>query len=261
VVEHAASVITVAPTMTKRMIAAYPELDPDKFVTIFNGFDPSDLGSPAPQAKTRFRIVFAGVWKEGYNPSPLYDVIDWMKRTAPEALNGVEVIAAGFEPGEAARRGLSSHITEPGVLSHQDAVSLMHSADVLFLTNGDGARQQLGLPGKMYEYLATGRPVLALTHPDGDAGRIIQQVGGGVAISQDDPGQLLEVIKRACVDRSLPTPPLNRDALASFERPNLAKRLASLLDTVSSRAADTAGAHTARTASSGLAPGAVTESS
>lgn len=261
VVEHAASVITVAPTMTKRLIAAYPDVDPNKFSTVFNGFDPTDLGAPAPQEKSRFRIVFAGVWKEGYNPSPLYDVIDWLKRTTPRLLDGVEVIAAGFEPGEAVRRGLESHITEVGVLSHQDAVSLMHSADVLFLTNGDGARQQLGLPGKMYEYLATGRPVLALTHPEGDAGRIIQHVGGGVAISQEDPGQLLELLKNACRDRSLSTPPLNRSALASFERPNLTRRLALLLDEVSVGPTSVSDVHTARTTNSGLTPGALTESS
>lgn len=261
VVEHAASVITVSPTMTKRLVAAYPELDADKFVTIFNGFDPADLDTPSSQPHANFRIVFAGVWKEGYNPSPLYDVIEWLKRTTPELLAGVEVVAAGFEPGEAARRGLAQHITEVGVLSHQEAVSLMHSADVLFLTNGDGARQQLGLPGKMYEYLATGRPVLALTHPDGDAGRIIRHVGGGVAVSQDDPGVLLEVITRACRNRSLRTPPLDRDALAAFERPNLARRLALLLDEVSAPAPAAAGVHTARTARAGLAPGAVSESS
>lgn len=261
VVEHAAAVITVSPTMTKCLVAAYPELDPAKFVTIFNGFDPADLGTPAPQPHANFRIVFAGVWKEGYNPSPLYDVIGWLKRASPELLAGVEVVAAGFAPGEAARRGLAEHITEVGVLSHQDAVSLMHSADVLFLTNGDGARQQLGLPGKMYEYLATGRPVLALTHPDGDAGRIIQQVGGGMAVPAEDPGVLLQVITQACRDRSLPTPPLDRRALAAFERPNLTRQLASLLDGVSGRAMARAGDHTARTARAGLAPGAVTESS
>lgn len=260
VVEHAAAVTTVAPTMTKRLIAAYPELSAAKFSTIFNGFDPSDLDRPARANHAKFRIAYAGVWKEGYNPSPIYDVIDWLKRSSPEVLAEVEVIAAGFEPGEAARRGLSEHITEPGVLSHQDAVALMHSADILFLTNGDGARQQLGLPGKMYEYLATGRPVLALTHPDGDAGRIIQQVGGGVAVAQDDPGLLLELIKNACRHRALAVPPLDREALSMFERPTLAKRLASLLDEVSSRRG-LAPAQTARAASSTLAPGALTESS
>lgn len=259
VVEHAASVTTVAPTMTKRLIAAYPELDPSKFHTIFNGFDPTDLETPAPSTHGKFRIAFAGVWKEGYNPSPIYDVVEWLRRSNPEVLNGVEVVAAGFEPGEAARRGLTDHIKEVGVLSHQDAVALMHSADVLFLTNGDGARQQLGLPGKMYEYLATGRPVLALTHPDGDAGRVIQQVGGGVAVPQDDPGLLLEVIRKACRDRALQTPPLNREALAMFERPHLARQLAFLLEAVSRHPA--VAPQTARTASSGLAPGALTESS
>jgi glycosyltransferase involved in cell wall biosynthesis len=262
VVEQAASVITVSTTMTKRMVAAYPELEPSKFVTIHNGYDPDDLAAPPPAPHARYRIVFAGVWKDGYNPAPLYDVIAWLQRSQPGLLAGVEVIAAGFEPGEAARRGLSDHITEVGVLPHAEAVSLMHSADLLFLTNGEGSRQQLGLPGKMYEYLATGRPVLALTHPDGDAGRIIQHVGGGVAVAPDDPGLLLEVIAQACQARHLATPPQNREALAAFERPNLAKRLAAVLDEVSSRAPAAAGVHTARAAtSSGLAPGAVTESS
>lgn len=261
VVEHAAAVVTVAPTMTRRMLAAYPELDPAKFVTIFNGFDPADLAPTERVRQARFRIVFAGVWKEGYNPSPLYDVIEWLKRSSPALLAGLEVVAAGFEPGEAARRGLAEHITEVGVLPHQDAVALMQSADALFLTNGDGARQQLGLPGKMYEYLATGRPVLALTHPDGDAGRIIQQVGGGVAIPDGDPGLLLEVIRTACQQRALQTPPLNRDALAAFERPNLTRQLASLFDEVTGHAAAARGVHTARLTNSAMAPAGVTDSS
>jgi len=260
VVEHASAVTTVAPTMTKRLIAAYPDLSAAKFHTVCNGFDPPDLAAPARTPHATFRIAYAGVWKEGYNPSPLYDVIEWLKRSSPDVLAHVEVIAAGFEPGEAARRGLGEHITETGVLSHQDAVSLMHSADILFLTNGDGARQQLGLPGKMYEYLATGRPVLALTHPDGDAGRIIQQVGGGVAVAQDDPGLLLELMRTACRRRELVVPPLNRDALSRFERPNLAGQLAALLDEVSTRRSP-APTQTARAASSSLTPGALTESS
>lgn len=235
VVRHAAAVVSVSTTMTKRLAAAHPDCDPDKFITIHNGFDPADLEAPAPQPHERFRIVFTGVWKEGYNPAPLYDVIDSLRRSTPDVLKDVEVIAAGFAPGEAARRGLTAHITELGVLSHQDAVSLMHSADLLFLTNGDGVRQQLGLPGKMYEYLATGRPVLALTDPQGDAGRIIAQVGGGVAIPADDPGTLLKVITNACLHKKLEAPPQNRDALSAFERRNLAHQLAGVLDEITSR--------------------------
>lgn len=235
IVRHAASVVTVSTTMTARMIAAHPEVDAEKFVTIHNGFDPEDINGAAPPPHQRFRIVYTGVWKEGYNPAALYDAIDRIRRSTPDVLTDVEVIAAGFEPGEARRRDLAGFITEVGVLSHEDAVALMHSADLLFLSNGDGARQQLGLPGKMYEYLATGRPVLAFTDPSGDAGRIIQQVGGGITVPTENPGLLVEVIAAACRNKKLDTPPPNRSVLAAFERPNLTQKLAELLEQATNR--------------------------
>lgn len=230
VLRQASTVINVAPSMTKRLMAAHPSIPASKFVTIYNGFDPIDLDTPPPPADGTFRIVYTGVWKEGYSPSTLYDVIDWLKRSNRALLDNVEVIAAGFAPGEAARRGISDYVRELGVVPHRDAVALMRSADVLFVTNGEGNRQMIGLPGKLYEYLATGRPVLALTHPDGDAGRVLQQTGGGVAVRADDPGLLLEAVTAICRARTLTVPPLNRDVLATFERVNLTRRLAERLD-------------------------------
>jgi glycosyltransferase involved in cell wall biosynthesis len=238
VVTRADAVVTVSDTMTRRMRAAYPEIDEAKFQTIENGFDQEDLelapGAPANGGK--FRIVFTGVWKDGYNPAPLYDVIDWLRRSRPHVLEGVEVVAAGFAPGEAVRRGLSAYIKEAGVLPHRDAVALMHSADALFLTNGDGARQQLAIPVKMYEYLATGRPVIALTHPDGDAAKVLRLVGGGIAVPPDDPGALFDLMAASCGSRTVATPPLNRAALAAYERSNLTRRLADVLDAATVRA-------------------------
>lgn len=230
VVSQAASVITVSETFTRRMRAAYPDMPEDKFETIHNGFDTADLAVAPREANHRFRIVFTGVWKSGYNPSPLYDVIDWLKRTQPRLLDGVEVIAAGFEPGEARRRGLTEHITELGVLPHREAVALMNSADVLFMTNAEGARQQIAVPGKLYEYVATGRPVLALTDPHGDAGRFLDHTGGGMAVPPDDPGALFDAITRICRSRRLDVPSVDRRALASFERAHLTRKLAALLD-------------------------------
>lgn len=236
VVEAARAVVTTSTAMTRQMIAVHPEVDSAKFVTIHNGFDPEDLVRPASprQPGQPFRIVFAGVWKDGYNPSALYDSIDWLHRSHPALLDGVEVVAAGFEPGEAARRGLTSYIREVGVLPHHDAVSLMHSADILYLTHADNARQW-AVPGKLYEYLATGRPVLALTNPEMETGRIIRQVGGGLAVAADDPGALYQVIADACRTRTLATPPRDREALAAFERQYLAGRLATVLNDVTAR--------------------------
>jgi glycosyltransferase involved in cell wall biosynthesis len=236
VLRAASAAISVAPTMTRRLMAAHPDIDESKFVTLYNGFDPIDLDPPPPRTDGKFRFVYTGVWKEGYSPSTLYDVIEWLKRSRPHLLRDVEFVTAGYAPGEARRRGLTEYIRELGPVPHREAIALMHSADVLFVTNGEGNRQILGLPGKLYEYLATGRPVLALTHPDGDAGRILQRVGGGVAVSSEDPGTLLEAVATACRDRKLEVPPLNRSELACFERVNLTRQLAELLDETTCRA-------------------------
>ena len=230
VVEQATRVVTASGGIARRLAAAHPDVDRGKFVTIHNGFDPADLDvPPAPRAADcRFRIVFTGVWKDGYNPVQLYNAIDWIHRSSPALLQGVEVVAAGFTPGEAARRGLGAYIDERGVVSHRDAVALMRSADLLYLSHVDRDRQWV-VPGKLYEYLATGVPVLALS-PDDESAQIIAAVGGGIALSPDDPGDLYNALAEACGGSSFAVPARNPTALAAFERRHLAQLLASVLD-------------------------------
>ena len=68
--------------------------------------------------------------------------------------------------------------------------------------------------------------------PEGEAGRLIQTIGGGIAVSPNDPVRLEQVIADALLRRSLAVPPQNRAALEVFERPALARRLAAVLDSV-----------------------------
>jgi glycosyltransferase involved in cell wall biosynthesis len=234
VVEQASAVISVSDTMTATMAASHPDADPSKFVTIPNGYDPADLMVAPALRGDRFRIVYAGVWKPGYGPDALYDVVARLAQSAPQLVEDVEVITAGFPPGAAVSRGVSRYITELGVISHQSAVSLMRSADLLYLPNGGDSRQQwnIHLPGKAFEYLATGRPVLALTDPDGELGHLIENVGGGITISPNDPERLDQVLTDTLIRRSLAVPPQNRAALEAFQRPALARRLAAVLDSV-----------------------------
>jgi hypothetical protein len=236
VLEDATAVVSASESMTRSFVNLHPSLDADKFITIHNGFDPLDLDvTPAAKEPGRFRIVYTGVWKEGYNPSELYHTIDWLKRSQPAVLDNVEVIAAGFKPGEARRRGLANYVKEVGVLPHDQAVALSRSADLLYLSHVHPDRQW-AVPGKLYEYFASGAPVLALTDLQGETARIIARVGGALAISPDDPGNLYHALLDACRLRRIAMPPRNDDALRVFERRHLAGRLAGILTDVSSRA-------------------------
>lgn len=236
VVESATAVVTASASIGRHLATAHPSVSEEKFVTIHNGFDAADFAAaPGRPAVKRFRIVFTGVWKEGYNPSELYDTIDWIQRSHPALLDDVEVIAAGFKPGEARRRGLTAYIDERGVVSHHEALSLMRSADILYLSHVDPERQWV-VPGKLYEYLASGSPVLALTHPGKETAKIIERVGGGISISPEDPGTLFQALEQAFRIKALVVPERNPDALATFERRQLTAKLAAVLEDATSHA-------------------------
>jgi glycosyltransferase involved in cell wall biosynthesis len=237
VVDHAAAILSISSKMTERMIAAHPTANPAKFYTIPNGYDPSDMGKTEPWPHKRFRIVYTGVWKKGYGLDTLYDAIEQVAKTDPALLSNVEVMAAGFEPGPAHERGLSDYVDELGVLSHDDAVALMRSADVLYLRNFDGIRQDWCLPGKIFEYLATGRPLLAVTQPDGEAGRLISRIGGGVVVDPSDTDGLRRILTNAFRRGVLETSPQDPVLLRAFERPALTRLLASVFDTVTRQSA------------------------
>jgi hypothetical protein len=236
VVEHAAAVVTASASIGRQLAASHPTVEDDKFVAIHNGFDAADFAhEQAPPRIKRFRVVFTGVWKEGYNPAPLYDSIDWIRRARPALLDDVEVIAAGFKPGEAKRRGLTAYIDERGVVSHDEALSLMRSADILFLSHSEADRQW-AVPGKVYEYLASGAPVLGLMPPDKETAQIIRAVGGGITVSPEDPGRLYEALADAFRAKKLNVPERHVDALNGFERRQLTAKLATVLDDAASHA-------------------------
>lgn len=235
VVQSAAAVITVSHVMTKRMIRDYPDIEPRKFHTISNGYDPEDSENgdevPAPPVGT-FRVVFTGVWKSGYGLDALYETIEGLRRLEPETLSRMEVIAAGFPPGEAARRGIDEHVREIGRVSHRYALGLMKTAGMLFVSIARGAYEKLALPGKLFEYLASGRPVLVMGDPDGEAARLLVRLGGGRVLAYDDREGLKRLLREATQQGVLSVPPIDNTALAEYTRHALTKRLARVLTDV-----------------------------
>lgn len=232
IITAARYVVSPTASITRWLTEIHPAIPADTFVSIHDGFDRDDFATPGETSDASdgvFRVLYAGAWEEEHGPSALYDSIDWIRRSHPALLHRVEVIAAGFQPGEAARRGLDTHIIELGPMALDQIVSLARTAHVLFLPMTDPERHWT-VPARLYEYLASGRPVLALTHPDKEIDRVLRRVGGGVTVSPEDPGTLFETLETIFRTRAFEVPPLNVEELAAFERRRLTARLAAVLD-------------------------------
>jgi glycosyltransferase involved in cell wall biosynthesis len=123
----------------------------------------------------------------------------------------------------------------PGYIPHRDSVALIRSADVLFLPMHDlpsGTRATI-VPGKAYEYLASGRPILAAV-PDGDGRDLLTRAEGLTLCRPADTDAMahgLSVLLEGWRRRGTPT--YDRSTLiAPYERRALTADLVALLDSI-----------------------------
>ena len=193
-----ASAVVMNTEESARLVRAFPELSRTPVLAVPNGYDAEDFApvQPRPPA-SRFRIVHTGYLHtelgrglaagrlarrmlggdlSGVNilsRSHVYllEAIDRLIAADASVAERLELHLAGIlseADVEVARR--SPVVRMPGYLPHAETVALLSSADLLFLPMHDlpkGARATI-VPGKTYEYLASGRPILAAV-PDGDA--------------------------------------------------------------------------------------------
>jgi len=121
------------------------------------------------------------------------------------------------------------YVKRLGYLSHTDSVALMRSADALFLPMHDlapGRRARI-VPGKTYEYLGAGRPILASV-PDGDARDLLLRAGNAAVCRPRDVSGLTDALSDLVAGRYPASP--RADVTAEYERRLLARRMARILD-------------------------------
>ena len=159
-------------------------------VVICNGVDPDDLESASSNSRMpesrRLRLSHVGSLREWRDPTPVLAAVHDLIEQGHIDRGRFELRVVGdVSPS---RRGFESlPVTFTGHVPHGRALAEMMSASALLLY------QPADVPGvtsKVYEYLACGRPVLCVAHPDNRAYRLVQELGGGWCADVRDPAQV-----------------------------------------------------------------------
>jgi glycosyltransferase involved in cell wall biosynthesis len=212
----------------RRRGIAEPELVP-------NGWDPE----LEPQAGAvpdgvldpeRVSLLYTGRFGSyGRDPGPLVEALGRLAREDPEAAAALELVIAGpLTEAEAplfAADVTPARIVVAGSIAREQALALQRAADALLLIAQPTRSQLLNI--KLFEYLAAGRPILALA--DGtEAGRVVSEVGG-TSVRADDPAAIAAALARMARGRlSAPSP----DAVAPYAYPAPAQRMADVIKRV-----------------------------
>jgi len=196
---------------------------------IANGWDPDS--APAAGASSgvqldpgRISLVYTGRFGSyGRDPAPLLDAIARLAADEPELARRIELVVAG--PLTDAERALFARHVSParivlaGSLPRERALALQREADALLLI-AHPTRSQL-LNYKLFEYLAAGRPILALAGGT-EAGRVARSLGAEV-VRADDREAIVGSLRELAEARLRPPP---RDAVTPYTYPGPAEAMA-----------------------------------
>ena len=222
-IEGSDFVSAVTPAQRQAIRERYPKQPEQKFLCTPNGYSPDVFQGfqPRPHEFDGMVVTYFGsvYGNPVYSPKLYLDAVDSLPA---EVRPRFETRFIGRIAAEAlpAMEGRSAPLRRLGFMPQAAGVRYLEESDYLLLI----ARDPTTHAGKLFDYLATGKPILALTPPEGEIARIIRETGSGWVIdpgrSRRRPQGLLDAWRRFQNREHLVTP--RREAVEAFSWPNLA---------------------------------------
>lgn len=197
VLTKADKVVTVAPDGARRL----GRLGNRNVRTIYNGFDRDDDAQTPVNLSEQFTITYLGVLSKIQNPSNLWQALAELIKEDSKFDKSLRINMIGQIDSAVVssidENGLTQHVAYSPYMPH-DQVSAVHRSStlLLLLLMPDSEPRAKGLlTGKLFEYMASGRPILCIGPEDGDAARILRETGAGQTISFEDKEKMKEALK------------------------------------------------------------------
>ncbi len=182
VARNASAIVTVSEAITEELLARNPN---GPVETIANGSDFDDFAGLEYRDSEKFRITHAGSFFGKRDPRPFLTAL---------GRSGLDDVVARFlgdfrstdrEWAEAQTFGDRLELIP--YAPRRRSLELQRDSEALLLLIPDaGGRGKGVLSGKVFEYLAAERPILAVVPPDGAAAELIREAGAGVVVAPDD---------------------------------------------------------------------------
>ena len=161
---------------------------------ISNGCDFDDFTGLEYRPGTRFRITHTGSFFGKRDPRP------FLQAFHDADLDAVARFVGDFRSTDrewADALGLGDRLELVDYLPRAESLRLQRDSEALLLLVPDaGGRGKGVLSGKVFEYIAAGRPILAVVPTDGAAAELVRETGSGIVVAPDD----VEGIKDALVE-------------------------------------------------------------
>jgi glycosyltransferase involved in cell wall biosynthesis len=206
-VHGAARSVFTTPGARRMYVERYPDVPSSRFEVIENGFDEEDFARLAPAISPeprRLKLLHSGLlYPSERDPRAFFGALADLKRAGTIDASKLEVVLRGTGHDSdiapmIAEHGVGDLVTLAPPFGYADALSEMLAADILLLFQAANCNHQI--PAKLYEYLRSRRPVLALTDAAGDTAATLRDAGVDTIVALDDRAAIGTMLTE-CLER------------------------------------------------------------
>ena len=226
---NSADTIIVTSKTTK---AEFQVLTTKPIEVITNGFDIEKVDKQT--LDTKFSLAHIGSFLSERNPQILWESLVELCHELPDFKTHLEIKLIGAVSQEVletiAQFGLHSYLNNLGYVSHAEAVAHQRKSQVLLLIEIDSQDTKSILPGKLFEYLVSERPIVAIGPMGSDFAEIITNTNTGVFFEYSEKAKLKQTIQEYYTQFLQGNLQSHAIGLQQYSRKNLTQQLVELLN-------------------------------
>lgn len=228
-------IIAYTRQIKEHILKNYPFIGQDEIVIIPHGYDEEDFNITFQPTKSlhKLRITYSGAFYDERTPKFFLKAIEKLFKERPDIQNQIEFLFVGKFPKYYYRRiqkgRYKSSFVFTGYVDHKTNIKYLLDSDVLWLMIRHSKNPHLYATSKLFEYIGTGKPILALVPKNGAAAQILKDYEASFIVEPDDidgiKNSLIEIFELFKSDR---IPVANQELIQSLERKKLTQELVKL---------------------------------
>lgn len=232
VLDNADAVVAVSPLVQQDFM----NMTETPVELITNGYDECDFDTLKDNQGNRekFVITHTGLFAADGNPTTLWEVLSEKCNKDEDFRKALNIRLIGKTDKQIISAigtyGLGENLTDAGYQPHSVAVQEQKEASILILPLRKEPEYKAVLPGKLFEYMASSRPVLGIGQSDGAMSMILEKAKAGTVLEWDDKESIAEYIDISWEKHLKGELNVSDAEISGFSRLALTRRMADLLD-------------------------------
>ncbi|MBR9979164.1 MAG: hypothetical protein KFH87_13855 [Bacteroidetes bacterium] len=215
--------------------AKYPDIPTAKVHHLPNGFDSADFPAVEVLDKRHFTVTYTGSMYGKRNPESFFAAVSSLVETGRIPLDRIRLQFIGRFGAEV--RAMFDHPVLAGAIvvhdymPHAESVRHLFQSDALLMVVDDFKGNEEIVPGKVYEYIGSGKPIITLA-PEGAVTDVVENTASGLCARSGDIGSIADIFFDFYHqwEQGVLGTAQDRSAVGQYERREVTRRLAALLD-------------------------------